>query len=269
MTTGKSWDSGRVWWAAAALAACVAWADPGLAAQASGEAAPAPAAREGEARDGDEAGATTPNPATEQALPSEDDARARRLLARAESAYASLSSLTALFDQTIEVPLLGRRREGTGVWYQKAPARFRMEFHQPEGDLIVADGRHVWLYYPSTHPGQVIRSAIDARSAGAGMVDLQGRIFAEARRYVAAFGGSEVVAGSPTYRIDLTPTGDSPYLRVRVWLDAESLLVRKFEITERNETVRTVVLRDLRPEAPVPNDLFWFSPPPGTDVFEG
>ena len=38
-----------------------------------------------------------------------------------------------------------------------------MDFHEPEGDLIVADGSHLWLYYPSTHPGQVIRSEIEAR----------------------------------------------------------------------------------------------------------
>ena len=39
--------------------------------------------------------------------------------------------------------------------------------------VIVSDGTTLWLYYPSTHPGQVIRSTIDANATGAGMVDLQ------------------------------------------------------------------------------------------------
>lgn len=194
----------------------------------------------------------------------------RALLSRAESVYRELRSLQAIFDQTIEVPLLARRREGTGVWYQKGRGRFKMDFLDPQGDVIVADGDHLWLYYPSTHPGQVIRSGIDATVTGAGMVDLQGRIFEEARdKYEAEYEGREEVAGSPAHRITLTPAGDSPYRRVRVWIDVDSYLVRKFEITERNETLRTVVLRELEPNAPIDDSVFRFSPPPGTDVFEG
>ncbi|MFQ5746360.1 MAG: outer membrane lipoprotein carrier protein LolA [Gemmatimonadota bacterium] len=192
------------------------------------------------------------------------------VLERAERVYRSLESLRATFDQTIEVPLLGRSRSGTGTWYQKGRGRFKMDFRDPEGDLIVADGSHLWLYYPSTHPGQVIRSGIDANVTGSGMVDLQGRIFEEAHDgYVAEDGGVEDVAGTRTRLIVLTPTGASPYERVRVWVGVESSLVRKFEIRERNETVRTVILRDLEPNAAIPDSVFRFTPPADADVFEG
>jgi outer membrane lipoprotein-sorting protein len=45
--------------------------------------------------------------------------------------------------------------------------------------------------------------------------------------------------------------------------------VRRFEITEENETLRTVVLRDMQPDAPIEDDVFSFTPPAGTDVFAG
>jgi outer membrane lipoprotein carrier protein len=194
----------------------------------------------------------------------------RAALARAEQVYDGLTSLEAQFEQTIEVTLLGRSRTGTGTWYQKGRGRFKMDFSDPPEDLIVADGSYLWLYYPSTHPGQVIRSEIDADVTGAGMVDLQGRIFDEASSgYDADLEDREILDGHETLRIRLTPTGESPYRRVRVWVDSSSFLVRKFEILETNETLRIVVLRELKPNQPISDDTFRFTPPAGADVFEG
>jgi outer membrane lipoprotein carrier protein len=194
----------------------------------------------------------------------------RELLARAEQVYDGLSSMQAEFDQTIEIALLGRKRSGVGSWYQKGPGRFKMDFSDPPGDVIVADGMNLWLYYPSTHPGQVIRSTIDANTTGAGMVDLQGRIFDEAAEgYDAVLDGVTDVDGHSTWLVSLTPRGESPYRLVRVWIDCERLLVRRFEITEENETLRTVILRELQPNADIPDSTFDFEPPAGTDVFEG
>lgn len=206
-------------------------------------------------------------PAQEAAAPAPD---VQVLLERAREVYDGLESMQAVFEQTIEIPLLGRRRDGSGSWYQKGPGRFKMDFTDPAGDVIVADGQFLWLYYPSTHPGQVIRSAIDANVTGAGMVDLQGRIFEEAESgYDAVLQGSEDVKGHVTWRIALTPTGESPYRLVRVWVDEESFLVRRFEILEENETVRTVILDELRPNDAIADSVFEFVPPEGTDVFEG
>jgi len=194
----------------------------------------------------------------------------QRVLDRARAVYESLTSLQAGFEQTIEIPLLARHRDGSGTWYQKGRGRFKMDFSDPPGDLIVADGQHLWLYYPSTHPDQVIRSDIDANVTGAGMVDLQGRIFEEADTgYASVLEGSEDVTGRATWRIALTPTGESPYRRVRVWVDQESFLVRRFEVLEENETIRTVILRDLQPNKAIPDSVFEFVPPDGADVFEG
>ncbi len=194
----------------------------------------------------------------------------RVLLGQAEATYDALTSMRARFDQTIEITLLGRKRTGSGDWYQKGSGRFKMDFTDPEGDVIVADGTTLWLYYPSTHPGQVIRSTIEANATGSGMVDLQGRIFEEAAdAYDAVLEGRRDVEGHVTWLVTLTPRAESPYRKVRVWIDTESLLVRRFEITEENETLRTVVLRDLQPDAPIEDDVFSFTPPAGTDVFAG
>ena len=194
----------------------------------------------------------------------------REILSRAETRYEELRSLRARFTQTIEVPLLERTRRGSGMWYQKGRGRFKMEFTEPPGDLIVADGTYVWLYYPTTNPGQVIRSTIEASPTGGHMVDLQGRIFEDAKTvYDAELVLEEEVTGRATYLVSLTPREASPYRRVRVWVDTETYLVRKFEITEENETVRTVELGQLEPDAQIADWTFRFDLPSDVDVFQG
>lgn len=193
-----------------------------------------------------------------------------RILARAERAYESLEALQASFEQEVHVPLLDRHRRGTGTWYQKGRSRFKMDFEDPPEDVIVADGVHLWLYYPSTNPKQVIRQSLDAPAAGRGTADVLARILEEARTaYRAEYGAREEVAGKATHRIDLTPVGRSPYRLVRVWVAADDHLVRRFEIVEENETVRTVTLRDLEPNASISDATFRFVPPADADVFAG
>ncbi len=193
-----------------------------------------------------------------------------RILARAEETYASLASLRATFEQEVHVPLLDRHRRGTGIWYQKGRSRFKMDFEDPPEDVIVADGVHLWLYYPSTNPKQVIRQSLDAPAAGRGTADVLARILEEARTaYRAEYGAREEVAGRTTDRIDLTPVVRSPYRQVRVWVATDDHLVRRFEIVEENETVRTVTLRDLEPNASISDATFRFQPPADADVFAG
>ncbi|HKK27294.1 MAG TPA: outer membrane lipoprotein carrier protein LolA [Gemmatimonadota bacterium] len=196
----------------------------------------------------------------------------RALLARAEARYDSLRSLQASFEQVVEVPLLDQKREGRGTWYQEGRARFRMDFSEPPHDLIVADGTHLWLYYPSTNPGQVVRTSLEGDPTGTAMADLEGRIFRQARTgFDATLAGREKVAGVATCRVDLVPQpgAETTYRKVRVWVGTRDFLVRRFEITEENETVRTVTLSDLRPDAAIPDSLFTFHAPAGVDVFSG
>lgn len=195
------------------------------------------------------------------------------LMRRAEAVYDTLRTLRARFRQTIEMRVFEppRRREGSGTWYQEKPARFRMDFSDPEEDLIVSDGEHLWLFYPSTHPGQVIRSEMGSEGRGAAMVDLQGRIFLLARtRYDVTYAGRDSLDGVPVHRVELSPRSpEAAYRGVEVWLDAGSLLVRRLVLEDRSETVRTVTLDDLRTGVSLPDSLFDFRVPEGVEVFEG
>src|SRR5258705_1450009 len=89
-------------------------------------------------------------------------------LDRASAAYQTIRTLSAEFTQVIANPLIGAPDTTRGKLYQMRPSRFAMRFTHPRGDRIVADGRHLWLYTPSTTPGQVIRTTIPATSTSGG-----------------------------------------------------------------------------------------------------
>ncbi|WP_420128839.1 outer membrane lipoprotein chaperone LolA [Longimicrobium sp.] len=203
-------------------------------------------------------------PPTEAEKANQD--RAAEILTQAERAAQGIRSMEADFTQTLNVPLLNTNQRSTGKLYQRKPDRFLMRFSDPEGDVIVADGRHFWLYYPSTDRTQVIRTSI---AEGGEAVDLQAQFLSNPnQRFVATLVGQESVSGQQTHVLTLVPRGASPYRILKVWIDTDDHLVRRFEMTEENNSVRTVEMRNLRTNHALPDNLFTFTPPAGAQVFD-
>lgn len=189
------------------------------------------------------------------------------LLALANSAYASLDRLKAAFAQRIENPLLGRTREGRGTWYQAGRNRFRMDFDEPAGDIYVADGSCLWLYEPSLHD-QVMVSRLE-EGVEIGSVDILGRLLSQARTtYDAVDEGTGEIGGVETRIVSLRPRElPARYVEVRLWIGASDRYVRRFRIREENQTLRTVTLTPLEPQAPIDRAVFEYAPPEGVPVF--
>lgn len=191
---------------------------------------------------------------------------AAAILQRAERTYSGIRSMEADFVQRVTIPLLDQTQDSRGKIFHRRPDRFLMRFSDPDGDVIVADGRHLWMYYPSADPRQVLRSTL--AEAGS-TVDLQQEFLSDAnRRFDVTHLGVENVAGRPADKLRLIPREPSQYLRVTIWVDQGDAMVRRFEMLEQNESVRRLELRNLRPNVALPDDLFRFTPPPGAEVFD-
>jgi outer membrane lipoprotein carrier protein len=176
--------------------------------------------------------------------------------------YEGVRSLQADFQQRLTNTLLGRTTESSGTLYQRQPDRFLMRFSEPAGDVIVSDGEFFWLYYPSVDPKQVIRS-----ERGAGGLDLRSQFVGDpVRRFEATSHGTERVRGRDTHVLTLTPREPMGYRRLKVWIDADDHLVRRFELTEVNGNVRRFELTDLRVNPTLEDALFRFEPPAGAVV---
>ncbi|HEX8271891.1 MAG TPA: outer membrane lipoprotein chaperone LolA [Longimicrobiaceae bacterium] len=205
-------------------------------------------------------------PASRGSAPAASDAEAGQILERVERTYAGVKSMQADFVQDLRVPLLGTSQRSSGKLYQRRPDRFLMKFSDPAGDVIVADGRSFWMYYPSSDAKQVMKTSI---AEGSQQVDLHQQFLSNpTARYNGTLDGSETVDGHRTHVLTLVPKQQSPVRRLRIWVDADDYSVRRFEMTEENESVRRIELRNLKRNVQLPDALFAFSPPRGAQVFE-
>ena len=200
--------------------------------------------------------------------PSTASAQKSDLLDRAVTTWAKVKTARATFEQTIVNPLTGRTLVATGQYQQQRPGKLSVRFDDPATDRIVADGRHVWLYLPSSAPGQVIRSKQD--TDGTGTVDLTAQFLSSPRtRYTVAAGGASTVSGRPAHVYTLVPkSSDVPFKTATVHIDDADATIRQFEVTEPNGVRRTVRLTSFRTNVTVDASAFVFSPPAGTRIVE-
>jgi len=190
------------------------------------------------------------------------------VLDRASAAYQTIQTLSAEFVQVVANPLLGAPDTTRGRLYQMRPNHFAMRFTHPRGDRIVADGRHLWLYTPSSTPGQVIRTAIPR--VGTAGPNLIGQFVERPReRYRARYLRADSLAGRMTDVVAMVPRAtDFPYSEAVVWIDRDDALVRRIEIVETSGQRRTLVLEKVVVNRGVPGREFTFSPPAGLRVVD-
>src|ERR1700704_6539687 len=80
---------------------------------------------------------------------------AEAIIDRAAAAYARLNSRRAEFRQTLTNPLTGSTQTTSGVILRKKPNLLSIDFES--GDRVAADGSTLWVYLPSSTPGQVMK----------------------------------------------------------------------------------------------------------------
>lgn len=189
------------------------------------------------------------------------------ILDRASAAYQATQTLTASFVQIITNPMLGEPDTTRGRLFQQRPSRFAMRFTSPAGDRIVADGRYLWLYTPSTEPGQVIRSRIPQTGTGPNLI---GQFVERPRqRYTARYVRAESSAAGWADVVALTPRDDSqPYSSAVIWVGREDGLVRRVDLVETSGQERSVRLSNLQANTAVPSKEFRFSAPRGVRVVD-
>lgn len=186
------------------------------------------------------------------------------VLEAASAKYTNTRALCADFVQSLDNPILRQSKESRGRLCQRQPDLFSMRFEDPKGDLVVADGTYLWIYYPSMDPKQVVRSTMT--SAGRGF-DFHREFLERPRdKYAATYVGREAVGTAATHRVKVVPRGDASYRHAELWIGADDRLVRRVTIQEQSGAVRTVTLSDVRLDPSIAAGTFTFTPPPGTQV---
>ena len=190
------------------------------------------------------------------------------VLDRASAAYARITTLTADFTQVVDNPLIGAPDTTRGRLFLERPGRFAMRFTEPQGDRLVADGRYLWLYTPSTTPNQVIRTRVPA--SGGVTPNLIGQFVDRPReRYQARWVKADSTGGGTADVVALTPLdATAGYREAAIWVSRADGIVRRVEIVEATGQRRVVALHGLESNTAIAPRELRFTPPAGARVVD-
>lgn len=186
---------------------------------------------------------------------------------RAAKAYASFTSIDAQFEQKTTNPVLGKSAMSKGRFAQQKPNLVSITFTDPAGDRIVGDGKTLWVYMPSSTPGQVMK--LPANSDGAVIVNLLGQLLDAPRQsFVITGGEAATIDGAATKRVQLVPKkpDSAPFTRATLWIDDKDARPIRVQIVDAQGIDRTFNMTTWSVNGTLPKDMFKFTPPKGVKV---
>jgi outer membrane lipoprotein carrier protein len=185
---------------------------------------------------------------------------------RAVAAYSRLNTMRAGFTQTLTNPLTGSTQTTSGVILRKKPNLLSINFES--GDRVAADGSALWVYLPSSTPGQVMR--MPAKGAGAGAMDPAGEFLDSTRtRFTVTSSGTATLGGRSTHAVTLVPKRPNPnFTSAKVWIDDADSSIRQFDIETANGLKRHVVITSFTANPTLSRASFRFVVPKGAKVVD-
>jgi len=188
------------------------------------------------------------------------------IIDRAVSAYARLNSMRAEFRQTLTNPLTGNSQTTSGVILRKKPNLLSIRFDT--GDRVAADGSSLWVYLPSSAPGQVMRMPYTGSNAGT--VDPAEQFLNAPRtRFSVTSSGTANVGGRATHAVTLVPKrANAPFTSAKVWIDDNDSSIRQFDVETANGLKRRVVITSFTANPVLSRSSFRFAVPKGAKVVD-
>ena len=188
------------------------------------------------------------------------------IIDRAVAAYARLSSMRAEFRQTLTNPLTGNSQTTNGVILRKKPNLLSITFDS--GDRVAADGSTLWVYLPSSVPGQVMKMPYTGSNASS--VDPAEQFLNSPRtRFTVTSSGTATVAGRPAHAVTLVPKRANPnFTSAKVWIDDNDSSIRQFDVETANGLTRHVVITSFTANPALSRSSFRFAVPKGAKIVD-
>lgn len=192
--------------------------------------------------------------------PSAQDS-AKDLAQRVDRHYNQLHSLKAGFSESYEG--LGIHRTESGTLLLLKPGRMRWSYSQPAGKLFLLDGKYAWFYAKGDPQVQ--------RIAAKQLDDLRSPLrFLLGHTELAKELSNLTLAPAANGRFTLTgqPKGQEKRVsRLTLTVTADGVIL-SIEVEETDGALTRFSFSGEVPNAPLPADLFRFTPPAGVPVVD-
>ena len=179
-------------------------------------------------------------------------------ISRMHAFLNDVRSLKADFTQVVLDSNMHQVRKSVGTLEIKRPDRFRWDYATPNKELIVADGKRVWIY--DVELQQVTVKSLNGTLAASPAVLLSGSNDVEKNFVVKDLGEAEGLLW-----VGLTPKiQDTDFETVKLGFKGNDVAVMELKDALGNLTRITFSHLLLNPA--IPDKLFQFTPPAGADV---
>lgn len=178
--------------------------------------------------------------------------------------YSDVSGLSMAFEQInswVDMPEAGEKSRGT-LWAAQGN-RIRMEYSEPPGHLLVADGSRVWVYVPENKQAVVDTTGM---GEGAALAEMIMDFLSEGRVTML---DSEERRDATCYVLLVEDISRPEGLEsVKIWVDPRTWLARGLELRDVNDNLTSFTFWNVKRLKKVGADLFTFEAPPGVEVVE-
>jgi outer membrane lipoprotein carrier protein len=189
------------------------------------------------------------------------------VLDRMEARQKELIDLKAEMVQVTSTPGQPELETIKGQLVLKRPDKLYVEYREPVKQLLVSDGKKIWLYTPEMK--QVIEKPVDPEGRDHLLFQLGQSLDFLRKNYDAVLGAeTEKIEGRPCRALTLTPKkkDDLEAIRLRVWVDTENWLPVRTETEDPGGARVTVTLAKIKTDTGVENKFFGFKAPDGVEV---
>lgn len=179
-------------------------------------------------------------------------------LARLNAFVAEIESLRAEFHQTLYDENFQRLEESAGTLYLQRPDRFRWDYTDPYRQIIVSDGRKVWIY-------DVDLEQVTVRLLSEALGATPASLLSSGRALEDSFLMEDLGEEGGLARVELQPRSEeTSFTRVRLGFTEHGL--RRMELVDHFGQTTVLEFHEVMRNPKLDPALFRFEPPEGVDV---
>ena len=179
----------------------------------------------------------------------------------------NLQTLEFNFTQEAASSLAEEKRRSSGAAYVQKPKKFRIEQVEPEKQLLISDGKSVYVYTPRFN--QVVKDSykkwFSKNIFFPGMSGFSNTLEQLNKEYLWVLKDEGALDGEKTFVAELTPFDKDRKETIKLWIDRDDFIPRKTELVSETLTLTTTVNGLKRNEILKP-ELFKFSRPEKSEM---
>jgi len=183
---------------------------------------------------------------------------------RLQAVYREVQTFQARFIQSTTNRSLGQTIEGSGEVAMKKPGKMRWEYQSPEPQLIVSDGKTLWIYNPKDRQAIVQEASESFSLVSLSFLAGKGDLSRDFKIRPIEHAGT---AGLKSHLLELSPKrSEAAFARMILQVDPEDFTIQKVTIFDRYANTTVIAFEGLKLNPPLPDSLFAFTPPKGVEV---